>query len=224
MTRPVIALPRLLSGIEQAILRYMPVVLIVIGSAGLAGYFYQKHQAAIVAMPIAAANGLPSESPLPKPSDYRVPPDQPKIITVSGKANIYGLIQKVGLLKNGQMAAPGNVHMAGWFSGSARPGETGLAIIDGHVDGRFSDAVFKNLGKAQPNDTVEVEFGNGRKVKFKVVSTKQVGVDEASTALFQTPDGAELRLITCAGKWQKDSKTYSQRLIVYAKLVGRANR
>jgi len=189
----------------------------IVGLVGLAVYFVSNWDSVTPAAEASYVRNTPSEQPPPAADNYRVPPDHPRVITIGGEAKIRGLVEKVGVVGKNQMDAPSNVHMAGWFSGSALPGQPGLSIMDGHVNSNFGAAVFQNLGKVKPNDTIAIELGNGSHIKYSVTATKQLNLSSATEQLFADPKDRELRLITCAGKWQSSSQTYDQRLIVYAK-------
>ena len=127
-----------------------------------------------------------------------------------------GFIQKVGVDQNKQVAVPNNIHFAGWFTDSSLPGQKGLSIIDGHVTGRFNDAIFKDLTKIKVDDTFQVEFGDGSKKTFKVIELQTVAVDAASSVLFSQKSkiSSQLNLITCTGDFDVENQLYNKRLIV----------
>ena len=157
----------------------------------------------------------PSEQPVP--DDYSVPADKPLSIelpTIKAK----GFIQQVGVDKNNQMVVPSNVHMGGWYTGSVLPGEEGLSIIDGHVNGLYAKGIFANLGKLKSGDAFTVTFGDKSVKNFKVKALKTVSTEEANTVLYERDSSAakQLNLITCGGKYNKISKTYDARVIVVA--------
>lgn len=145
--------------------------------------------------------------------------DPKKIIIPS--VGIDGFVQKVGVDQNNQIAVPNNVHMAGWFIDSVRPGEKGLSIIDAHLDGRINaEALFSTLPSVKQNDAITVEFGDGSQKVFIVSEMHEVGLNEASSVLFsQNPTATnQLNLITCVGTYDKAANTYDKRFIVYAQL------
>lgn len=156
----------------------------------------------------------PSEQPVPS---YSVPPDQPKEIslpTIKAK----GYIQKVGVDKTNQIVAPGNIHMAGWYTGSVKPGQPGLSIIDGHVNGIYDKGVFYDLIRLKADDTFTVTYGDNSVRSFRVVKVDAVPVDQATKALFNrdTSIKNQLNVITCGGKYIAATKTYDGRVIVTA--------
>lgn len=157
----------------------------------------------------------PSEQPVP--DSYSVPPDKPLSIQLP-TIKTEGFIQQVGVDKDNQMVVPSNVHMAGWYTKGSLPGDAGLSIIDGHVHGLYAKGIFYNLGKLKSNDTFTVTYGDKSVRKFKVKTVQTVTTKEADTALFVRDKTIprQLNLITCTGKFDKDSKTYDSRVIVVA--------
>ena len=146
-------------------------------------------------------------------------PNDPKKIIIQ-KIGVDAYVQKVGIDQDKKIAVPNNVHLAAWFTESVRPGENGLSIIDGHVSGRKTEGVFKNLKSLQKGDTFILERGNGTKLTFKVFETRTVPEGEAAAILFsQNPKVlSQLNLITCGGEFNKKSQQYSDRVIISAQL------
>lgn len=141
--------------------------------------------------------------------------DDPKYIdlpTISAE----GFIQKAGIDQNNQIAVPNNIYMAAWFNKSSQPGKPGLSIIDGHVNGRVNDGIFKKLTSLKVGDTYAVELGNGSIKKFKVIKLDTVDTADAVNVLFsQDPTVvSQLNLITCTGTFDAPTHSYNKRLIV----------
>lgn len=160
----------------------------------------------------------PSEQPVP--DDYSVPADKPLSIQLpSIKAK--GFIQQVGADKKNQMVVPSNVHMAGWYTKSVLPGDKGLSIIDGHVNGLYAKGIFANLGKLKNGDEFSVTFGNKRVKNFRVKNLKTVSTEEANTVLYERDNAimSQLNLITCGGRYEKSTRTYDARVIVFAEAI-----
>lgn len=157
----------------------------------------------------------PSEQPVP-PS-YSVPADQPKAITLP-TILAEGFIQKVGVDNANTIVAPSNIHMAGWFTDSVKPGNPGLSIIDGHVQGQYGKGIFYSLGRLKPNDVFKVSYGDDSTRNFRVIKVDTVPVDQATTILFDRASNIknQLNVITCGGKYSPSSKSFDQRVIVTA--------
>lgn len=144
----------------------------------------------------------------------------PKYISLP-TVNAEGFIQNVGVDQNNAVAVPNNIHMAGWFAESSRPGQAGLSIIDGHVDGRRSDGIFKNLNKLKENDELTVELGGGKVKRFRVKKVTTIDTTRSAEALFSHEPtlSSQLNLITCDGNFDRQTKQYNKRVIVVTELI-----
>lgn len=200
-------------------------VLVIIASAALVVLvlsIFSNTQSAVVA-PITSSvvtysTDTPEETKPNPDEDWRGAPEDPKRIKIEA-AGVDGLIQNVGVDQNNQIAVPTNVHVAGWFVDSVKPGEKGLSIIDGHVNGRIGDGVFGSLGQVSSGDTLTIEFGDGTVRKFTVFDKQALPVGDTASVLFsQEPDiSHQLNLITCIGTYTNG--TFDKRLVVRAKLA-----
>lgn len=169
---------------------------------------------------VVVSTDQPSEEPINK-NKYRstAGPLEPKYITLS-TINAEGFVEKVGVDQNAQIAVPTNINLAGWYVEALKPGEPGLSIIDGHLDGYTYDGIFKNLARLKVGDNYIVERGDGKRLTYKVTSVTSVPADKAAVKLF-TQDSAiksQLNLITCGGKFDESNKQYENRVIVVSAL------
>lgn len=137
------------------------------------------------------------------------------------KLGISTNIQLVGLNSAGDMDVPNNNSDVVWFHLGTKPGETGSAVIAGHLDSKYGKpAVFWNLKNLTKGDAVYVLDSNGEKKKFEVMYAEKYDSDQAPMEkIFGADNGAFLNLITCNGVWDKSEKNYNERLVVYTKLV-----
>ncbi|HEX4815737.1 MAG TPA: class F sortase [Nonomuraea sp.] len=125
-------------------------------------------------------------------------------------------LMKLGLEKNGDVELPPyeKPKMAGWYEGSAVPGEKGASVIIGHVDTKTAPAVFYKLRQLRKGETVKVERSDGKTVTYKVDSIEQVHKDSFPTRRVYLEEG--LRLVTCGGKFDYGRGEYVDNIIVYA--------
>lgn len=170
----------------------------------------------------AQPEGKPSET---KPeadaaARYAVPADQPRSIRIES-VGISGLVQAVSTTKTRAMAAPSNIYVAGWYSGSVKPGEPGLAILDGHMTGRYADGIFKRLHEVQPGAVIVIELGNKVVKTFKVVDQTTLPDEQAAAYLFKKRADIpiQLNIITCGGEYNRTTGRYADRVIVVAQAV-----
>ena len=153
--------------------------------------------------------------------DWRGGDNDPKSIIIE-KLGIEAFVQNVGVDQNNEIAVPNNIHIAGWFVDSVRPGEKGLSIIDGHVNGTTRDeGVFKRLPELVLGDSVKVIFGNGLKISFIVKENINVAITDSAAVLFsQNPAiGRQLNLITCTGSYNREQRKYDRRQITILEKV-----
>jgi sortase (surface protein transpeptidase) len=134
-----------------------------------------------------------------------------------------GLVTSVvplGRNADGSAQVPTGFTFAGWYDLGPKPGQTGPAVILGHVDSTNGPAVFFRLKSLLPGDVVAVHDGSVT-VSFQVRQVVTYAKDHFPTATVfgATPD-AELRLITCGGPFDRSIGHYEDNIVVYAMRIG----
>ncbi|HSX30604.1 MAG TPA: class F sortase [Candidatus Saccharimonadales bacterium] len=148
-------------------------------------------------------------------------PNEPSYISLPS-IGVKGYIEKVGIDQYGQMAAPTNVNLAGWYINSLLPGQAGLSIIDGHIDGyQHNQGIFGHLDQLKAGATFTITFGNDSSKSFQVKSVQLVATANVPNVLFAHDPAipSQLNLITCGGTYDAVSHTYAQRTIVISALI-----
>ncbi len=141
------------------------------------------------------------------------------------KLDINAAFQYDGLASSGVMETPSNVSDVGWFTGSALPGKSGVAIVIGHVAQIrrgvvTKQGVFSSLGLLHAGDTFSVINHEGSITVFMVRKSRVYDPAADATEVFSSSDGgAHLNLITCEGTWNQAQLEYTQRLVVFADMV-----
>ncbi|GAA4059627.1 class F sortase [Streptomyces shaanxiensis] len=123
---------------------------------------------------------------------------------------------------SGQLEAPpaNNTNLVGWHAGGASPGEAGTSIIAGHVDTATSPAVFVSLSELKKGDRFQVLRADGRKASFVIDSVETFDKDTfPSKRVYGDTPRAQVRLITCAGDYDRSVKDYTANLVVFAHLA-----
>jgi sortase A len=133
------------------------------------------------------------------------------------KINVDTTILYMGLTTTGNMAVPTNVVNVGWYKYGPMPGNTGSAVIAGHLDGlQGQPGVFANLDKLIAGDTLSVIDNKGQTASFVVQRTQTYAQNEQPSEVFSDSDGrAHLNLITCTGPWDSSQRRYLERLVVF---------
>nr|WP_255411228.1 class F sortase [Blastococcus sp. TF02-9] len=134
---------------------------------------------------------------------------------------IDAVVTASGLDAAGALAVPADPSQAGWYARGPRPGEPGPAVLAGHVDWAGRPAVFQGLHRLAPGNEVVVDRADGSTVTFAVDRVVQVGKDDFPTGEVYGPTpGAELRLITCGGTFDRATGSYTDNVVVFARLIG----
>ncbi|MFJ4684762.1 class F sortase [Streptomyces sp. NPDC088789] len=158
-------------------------------------------------VPGAAAPALP-------PS----PPDRVRIASIGVDAPLMGL----GLTTSGSLDVPPaeRKNLAGWYEAGAQPGETGTAVVAGHVDNTKGPAVFYRLGALKQGSRIEVDRRDGTVAEFTVDAVEVYDTDAfPDRKVYGAADRPELRVITCGGGYSRDTG-YQGNVVVFAHLTG----
>ena len=189
---------------------------------GTAGLLLARHPTPALRPVAAGVAALPVPTgPIvaPPPSAAaRVPgPVSLTIPLIGVKTNLITL----GLAADGSMQVPPlSATVAGWFTGSPRPGAVGSSIIVGHIDNKQRHGVFYRLPELKSGDDVFVKRADGTTAEFRVTEVQTYLKDHfpTQTVYGPTPD-AELRLITCGGAFDSATGHYLSNIVVYATQV-----
>ncbi|HEY5805909.1 MAG TPA: class F sortase [Candidatus Saccharimonadales bacterium] len=163
------------------------------------------------------AGGLPSEDRPGDISGYHVSTALPRVIKIPG-IDVEAKILRLGVKASNELKSPANIYDAGWYEGSARPGESGAMFIGGHVHGPTRPGVFYDLKKMKAGDKITIERGDGKVFTYHVVKSQSYDKDSVDMgAAFSSiePGKPGLNLMTCDGGFD-DAGNYSKRLIVFA--------
>jgi LPXTG-site transpeptidase (sortase) family protein len=173
---------------------------------------------AIPGLPVQDSYAQPVATSTVSPALKNITPGLPVRITIP-KIKVNATIESVGLTSQGEVGIPKGPVSAAWFNLSPRPGSAGSAIITGHygVWKNGTPTVFNNLSKLRQGDKIYVKDGKGATITFVVRELRIFNLKSDVTDVFVSGDAkAHLNLITCEGIWNKVSKSYSGRLVVFA--------
>ncbi len=125
----------------------------------------------------------------------------------------------LGVDAAGALELPVDPDAAGWFTGGPAPGDVGPAVIAGHVDTASRPAVFSRLGELTPGDEVLVDRGDGTTGRFTVTGVDRYPKSEFPTdAVYGPTPWAELRLVSCGGDFDRSLGSYTDNVVVTARL------
>lgn len=174
----------------------------------------------------AAAASVPTQHPRAAVQAPAGPATKPASQVVPTRLDIPSIgvhqpLLNLGLTSSGALEVPtmAEADRPGWYKYSAAPGETGPAVIAGHVDSTTGPAVFFDLHTMQVGDSVKVRRSDGKTAIFAVTKVSSHDKDNFPTdAVYGPVPDEELRLITCGGEFQQDVGSYEENLVVFADL------
>ncbi|MFD5770955.1 class F sortase [Streptomyces sp. NPDC127049] len=112
-----------------------------------------------------------------------------------------------------------DTNLVGWHAAGISPGERGTALVAGHLDTATAPAVFARLGELDPGDTFEVARADGTTAVFLVESVESFRKNDfPDQRVYADTPAALVRLITCAGPYDRAAKDYTENLVVFAHL------
>ena len=191
---------------------------LVVIAGGTAGLLLTRHPVQPV-RPAAGVAALPAPTgPIvapPPPADPR-PVPRPVSLTIP-LIGVQTQLITLGLTSSGALEVPSSTSVAGWYTGSPKPGAIGSAIIVGHIDSLTGPGVFYRLAELKSGDKVYVKRADGTLVEFRVTSVQTYLKDRFPTqAVYGPTPDPELRLITCGGAFDYATGHYLSNIVVYA--------
>ncbi len=172
------------------------------------------------------ARALPAPSPLAVPAHAAVAPKKrrqmPRPVRIVIPAiRVSAPVIPLHLNRDRTLQVPKVWTQAGWFVGGPEPGETGAAVIVGHVDSKSGPAVFYRLRALRRGDLIKVVLKNRSSVRFVVTTMRKVPKKRFPTTLvYGRTTTPTLRLITCDGRFDRSTGHYVDNYVVFATLVG----
>lgn len=157
----------------------------------------------------AAAGPAPSHPAAPfTPTRLRVP-----------RLGVDAPVVPVSVQPDGLLAVPGDVDTIGWWSaGAAAAAPSGTVVLVGHVDSaRQGPGAFFGLRTLQPGDRVILSGADDRTAAYTVAARRQYPKSALpSGEVFGQHTTPRLVLVTCGGRFNHETRHYSDNTVVYA--------
>jgi LPXTG-site transpeptidase (sortase) family protein len=126
----------------------------------------------------------------------------------------------LGLSPDRTLQVPTNFAHAGWFQGGPEPGETGPAVIVGHLASRRGPGVFYRLREVRVGELITIRLQDRSTVRYRVNSMVRVPKSGFPTKrVYAGTKQPTLRLITCAGNLNVATGRHPDNYIVFASLI-----
>jgi hypothetical protein len=175
---------------------------------------------AITPAPIPSPADPPPDAatadPAPSATSTTLPPEKvpPARLTINDLA-ISQAVRPVGLDDKGDMEIP-DITEIGWYLHGAVPGRPGATVLVAHVWWNGTPGPFRRLGALEPGALIEVGGEDGTAHSYVVVERTMYDKDSLPSDLWRNSGPETLVLITCGGKFNRDTRRYEQNIVVYA--------
>ncbi|HVW23172.1 MAG TPA: class F sortase [Candidatus Saccharimonadales bacterium] len=190
----------------------LPLVSITLGTVG-AGYFSANlHETVRLDIPDTNTVALVSVA---QPAAKVMPASQPTHLSIPS-INVDSDLASMGLGPGDEIQMPLSSDIAAWYTGSPTPGELGPAVIAGHVDSPDDIGVFWRLRDLRPGDKVFVARADGSTATFAITAIEEYPKASFPTDKVYGPiNYSGLRLITCGGAFNNDTREYTDNIVAY---------
>jgi hypothetical protein len=183
---------------------------------GVVGLVTSRGHPAIVPRPVVKLGVVPSGAAVAAPGPSASQPAAPPVALSIPAIDVRTTLIRLGVTAQGTLQAPSSTSVAGWYTGSPRPGDIGSSIIAGHIDSYLGPGVFFRLRLLRPGNLVYVREADGRVAIFRVNSVRMYPKDHFPTTTVYGPSpDAELRLITCGGVFDRATGSYLSNVVEY---------
>ena len=129
-------------------------------------------------------------------------------------------LSTLGLNADRTVQVPTDFQQAGWFGLGPSPGQTGSAVILGHVDSYTGPAVFFQIRTLRAGDQVNVSLADGAIAHFQVTAVAMYAKDQFPAQQVYAPHGGSaLQLVTCGGTFDTHTRSYLSNIVAYTTLI-----
>ena len=151
----------------------------------------------------------------PTTSAPQVPPESLSIPEIGVSVP---LGPSLGISGFGTIQVPSGTAQPAWYEDGPAPGQTGSALILGHVDSKAGEGIFFNLRKLVPGNTLTVGLANGSTDTFVVTYVAQYPKTDFPSGLVYGNHGYDgLNLVTCGGVFDPATGHYLSNIVVFTK-------
>ncbi len=166
-----------------------------------------------VAADLAAERGAGARVTVTRPAPRHAAPVALRIARLGVRSAL------VDLRKNpdGTVQVPTDFGLAGWYVGSAHPGDAGPTVLIGHVDSKKGPGIFYRVNELHKGDRIVVQRADRTQAVYVVQYVKRFAKRSFPTALVYAGDGKpSLRLVTCGGQFDRRTGHYLDNTVVFA--------
>lgn len=120
----------------------------------------------------------------------------------------------LSMTANKELEVPKDPDRVGWWRSTKRQSPI---VLVGHVDSLTGPAVFFRVRDMKRGDDIVLTLSDGTTRAFVVTSTEQVSKNSFPTNSVYRSGTGELRLVTCGGRFNRQSRHYVDNVVVFAR-------
>ena len=148
--------------------------------------------------------------------NHKVAANAPRYITIDGKkARIINIA-----IENNAMQLPDNIYDVNWYSATGKPGQNGIIILSGIINGLTQSGAFSALPGLEKGSKIVIENGEGQKFEYAVFDNANISRDEAKNTLPDIQTGkkdSETLVLLSLAKTNPESTAADTIVVVQAK-------
>lgn len=169
---------------------------------------------------VVPAASAPSRPAVVAPPAAPLSSSAPEHLTIPSIGVDAGPLMSLGIDRTGGLEVPPDATTVGWFELGPTPGERGPAVVAAHVDYAGVPGAFTRLHDVTEGDEITVQRRDGTSAVFTAYRLDRYDKSAFPTEqVYGDTEGAELRLITCGGDFDRGSGQYRDNVVVYARLI-----
>lgn len=162
------------------------------------------------------AHRTPQSQRVTYPTATTVPPAAPPASLEIPAIGLDATIVAVGLVAGTTSLEIPDIDHVGWYRLGPSPGQTGSAVLVGHVDGNNRPGIFWRLRDLTPGARITVTYKGTRPRTFRVIGRQQVAKTQLPAELFSRTGPPRLALITCGGAFNTTTRHYNDNVVIVA--------
>ncbi|MFJ8696474.1 class F sortase [Streptomyces roseolilacinus] len=140
----------------------------------------------------------------------------PVTLTVPGHVDRLP-VDPVGGTDDGALDLPASPSRLGWWALGARPGAAaGTLLLAGHLDSaEEGPGPFEALHSLPIGALAQVAAADGGRHTYRIVARRTYRASALPGDLFSARGRPRLVLVTCAGAFDREERTYAENLVLY---------
>lgn len=153
--------------------------------------------------------------------NYTTPAGLPRLLTIK-KIDLTARVKRMDVSKLGGVMVPKNTNDVGWYANSSKPGESGIVLINGHVDYAGQPGALYGVKKIENGDNITLETGSGVQIYYKVFKKEEIPIEEFNFDKILANGQKNIQnigIVANSGKYDNKKQLFDHKIIIYAQKI-----